>query len=81
MQPRSRTLDATIALGEGLAIIRFAGSTTPLIATVLGHERDTDGVERVYLDRLVHESWHDTMGEWTLAGAVSTILSRPVLPA
>jgi len=69
----------SVTLGEGVAVVRRQGRTDPIVAGVLGIER-TEGVETVYLDRVVHGAGQDWQ-EWDAAGAVSTILSRPMVEA
>lgn len=70
-------MDATLTLGDGVAVIRRHGRSDPMVAGVLGIQHAENGEpERVYLDRLIHSPYHRTMGEWQISGAVSTILSR-----
>ncbi|CAN7785671.1 hypothetical protein LJR034_008626 [Caballeronia sp. LjRoot34] len=53
------------------------GSNRAVLAKILGTV-EVDGIEVICLDRLVHESHESTFGEWALAGAVTTLLSRPI---
>ena len=41
--------------------------------------KTVQGVESIYLDRLVHEIGETRFGEWAVAGAVSSILSREAI--
>lgn len=49
----------------------------PVVTRVLGR-REVNGVEDIYLDRMVHERFHDKFCGYAVSGAVTTILSRPV---
>jgi hypothetical protein len=51
-----------------------------VLAKILGTV-EADGIEVICLDRLVHESHESKFGEWALAGAVTTLLSRPIATA
>lgn len=64
----------SFGVGEGVAVVRREGSSVPIVANILGVEVK-DGIETVYLDRLVHNGFQDWQ-DWIAAGAVSTILSR-----
>lgn len=67
----------TVRLGEESVAIRRRGRSTTTVAHILGVDRDEAGEPvRVYLDRLVHRPHEDTLGEWRVEGAVSSILSR-----
>ena len=65
----------SVSFGGTSAVIRRDGSSSVILAEVLGKEV-TDGVERVYLDRLVHGRFEDWK-EFSASGAISTILTRP----
>lgn len=67
-----------VSFGDGFAVIRREGHSAPIVARVLGREREGRG-ETVYLDRLVHDE-SNNWGEWGAHGAISTILTR-TLPA
>ena len=66
-------------LGDGVVTVKADGRSAPDVAHVLGREVE-GGVERVYLDRLLHRAGQD-WGEWTATGAISTILARPLVSA
>ncbi len=68
--------NVSVVVGEGVVTVKREGSNRALLANILG-TIEADGVEVVCLDRLVHESHEKQFGEWTLAGAVTTLLSRP----
>ncbi len=71
--------DSTVILGEGVVTVKRAGSSTPLVANILGMDRDADGKPvRVWLDRLVHGPKDSLLGGWQVSGAVSTVLSATV---
>ncbi|SAL81774.1 hypothetical protein AWB74_06052 [Caballeronia arvi] len=67
----------SVLVGEDVVTVKREGSNRAVMAKVLG-KVSVDGVEVVCLDRLVHESHEQQFGEWTLAGAVTTLLSRPL---
>jgi hypothetical protein len=77
MRPNSspRHIDATVTLGDGVAVIRETNSSRPRVVGVLGVDRDDAGEPvRVYLDQLIHDPKHDSIGTWRVWGAVSSIL-------
>ncbi len=67
----------SIMVGEGVVTIKRDGSNESVLAKILGTV-EADGVQVLCLDRLVHESHEGQFGEWSLAGAVTTLLSRPI---
>jgi hypothetical protein len=67
----------SVLMGDGVVTVKREGSNRALQANILG-KVETDGVEVLCLDRLVHASHEHEFGEWTLAGAVTTLLSRPL---
>ena len=73
------TANVSIVFADGFASVRQSHSTIPIAARILGREVGGDGVERVWLDRLVHavEDDDQVWDGWTLSGAVSTVLARP----
>lgn len=71
---------AVVTLGEGVATIKRDGSSTTTVAAILGRIV-RDGVEVICLDRLVHEPHEGEFTGWQVAGAVTTLLSRPVAEA
>jgi hypothetical protein len=65
----------SIEVTEELVVIRRNGISQPILANILGMERNEDGSpKRVYLDRLVHSPEENTLGGWGVTGAISTIL-------
>lgn len=62
-----------VKLGDSVVSVKRHGHTLAL-AQILGRTV-RDGLECVYLDRLVHKDW-ETFEGWTATGAISTILSR-----
>lgn len=74
------TRDAEITLGDGVVVIRQQSSSSATVAKVLG-ERVRDGMQQLYLDRLVHFGRGIHLGGWHASGAISTILSRPMATA
>ncbi len=67
----------SVLVGEGVVTVKREGSNRALQANILGTV-EADGVEVLCLDRLVHASHEQQFGEWTLSGAVTTMLSRPL---
>lgn len=72
---RNTEIPADVRIGESTATILRQGTSAASEARVLGRET-VDGVERVYLDRLVHAPWEQKLGDWGCTGAVTTILHR-----
>jgi predicted RNA-binding protein len=73
MQPDTKV---TITLGEGVVVMQKTGQSRPIIANILGDERDADGnVTKIWLDRFVHRPSWEVVG-WHVSGAVSTVLER-----
>jgi hypothetical protein len=68
---------AAVTVGEGVVTVKRDGSNRAVLANILGRV-EADSVEVLCLDRLVHESHEGSFGEWSLAGAVTTLLSRPI---
>lgn len=67
----------SVLVGEGVVTVKREGSNRALQANILGTV-EADGVEVLCLDRLVHASHEQQFDEWTLSGAVTTLLSRPL---
>ncbi|TFE36948.1 hypothetical protein E2553_45820 [Paraburkholderia dipogonis] len=67
----------SVLVGDGVVTVKREGSNRALQANILGTV-EADGVQVLCLDRLVHASHEQQFGEWTLAGAVTTLLSRPL---
>ncbi|SAK94976.1 hypothetical protein AWB75_06872 [Caballeronia catudaia] len=70
----------SVLFGEDVVTVKREGSNRAVMAKILG-KVSVEGVEVLCLDRLVHESHEQQFGDWTLAGAVTTLLSRPLLGA
>ncbi|WP_458767224.1 hypothetical protein [Cupriavidus basilensis] len=49
------------------------------MARILGTV-EADGMEVICLDRLVHGIFESELDGWQVAGAVTTLLSRPIGP-
>lgn len=67
----------SVLVGEEVVTVKREGSNRAVMAKILGKVAVED-VEVLCLDRLVHESHEQQFGEWTLADAVTTLLSRPL---
>lgn len=72
---RETKISADVNLGDGIVVIRRRSSSEVTIAQVLGI--DDDG-QRLYLDRLVHAPWEQSIGGWKCSGAISTILEKEI---
>lgn len=69
--------DIRVEVGTDQVAFHTGRRNGPELATILG--RETVGeVEVIYLDRLVHEINESQLGGWEVAGAISSILSRPL---
>lgn len=76
MSKTVKTID--VQLGENAIALGVQGSRHIRTAHVLGRETDADGVERIWLDRVLlapHE-FEALSDGWTGTGAVSTVLFR-----
>jgi hypothetical protein len=73
-----KSVNVDVVVGEGTVTVKREGSNRAVLANILGTV-EADGMQVLCLDRLVHESHEDRFGEWTLAGAVTTLLSRPIV--
>lgn len=66
-----------VVLSDLFATLRKEHRSAPLVAGILGVDRDaTGGVYRVWLDRLVHAPDEEWNGEWSVSGAISSILTK-----
>lgn len=72
-----KTSDAHVTVGDGVVTVKRDGSSTLVLANILGTEA-IGKIETIYLDRLVHKAWEGTLGDFTSSGAISTILTRPL---
>lgn len=73
--------EVTVALGEGVAVLRRSGQSKRIVANVLGVERSESGeVQKVWLDRLVHRTFESEFENWSVSGAVSTVMTRKTVP-
>lgn len=75
-----KSTNVDVVVGEGTVTVKREGSNRAVLAKILGTV-EVDGIEVICLDRLVHESHESTFGEWALAGAVTTLLSRAIATA
>lgn len=82
--PKDEVSNVTVAVGDETVVIRRSGQSSPIVANILGVDRNGDGViEAVWLDRLVHNPGERKFVGWDVSGAISTILrsQQPVAPA
>lgn len=68
-----------VRVGEGVIIIKRPNRSALVMANVLAIET-RDGLEHIYLDRIVHRPRETEFEGWLVSGAISTILSRPHSP-
>jgi hypothetical protein len=73
-----KSVNVDVVVGDGTVTVKREGSNRTVLANILGTV-EADGMQVLCLDRLVHENHEDRFGEWTLAGAVTTLLSRPIV--
>lgn len=66
-----------VSFGDEAAVVRRQGGRGFTTARILGRERDADGVERVWLDRIAMPHGVTTPDGWTSTGAISTVLVGP----
>lgn len=68
-----------VSIGDGVVVLKREGQTEPVIAGILGMDRDSDGqIETIWLDRVVHKIGERSFVDWKVSGAVSSILKRDV---
>lgn len=65
--------DADVTLGNGVVTVRRKGSSSLTIANVLGTTVN-DKTESIYLDRLVHKPFEQSLGNFAVTGAISSVL-------
>lgn len=70
------TTEANVHVGEGIIVVRRKGSSSPVIANVLGSVA-TNSATLLYLDRLVHKPYESELGGYGVKGAISSILTVP----
>lgn len=70
---RNEEPEATVTLGDGVAMVRRRGSSALAVANVLG-TTVADDKTAIYLDRLVHKSHESSLGSFLVKGATTTIL-------
>lgn len=80
MAANSLSVSVDLSFDDSLATVRF-GDRTPVVAKVLGVDREKGSVIRVYLDRFIHKTVRSyRLENWTARGAVSTILEKTAAP-
>lgn len=69
-------INASVELGDGVAVIRRDSASQPIVANVLEAVKDEAGlVKTVWLDRVVHQT-SDRFDGWEASGAFVTELHR-----
>lgn len=67
----------TVSLGEGVAVFRRNIQSRPIVANILGVEKDAIGeISVVYLDRVVHKPKETSFEGWHVSGAIVTEMRR-----
>lgn len=74
----SRASMATLSVGESMVSVQREGASVTSVARILG-KFERDGSLFVVLDRLIHEAYESTLGDWTATGAITTVLSRRLM--
>ena len=69
----------SVTVGEGVVTVKRKGTRAVAVANVLGSVL-RDGFEVICLDRLVHQFYESSLGDWRGGGAVTTMLYRPAGP-
>lgn len=74
---RSPDRSVTVTIGEGVVTLRRTGQSSPITANILGMDCDNSGAPtRVWLDRLVHQAGEHGFSDWSVHGAISSVLVR-----
>lgn len=74
--------EVTVTLGDGVVVLHRSGQSKRVVANVLGVERAENGeIQMIWLDRLVHRMFEREFVDWSVRGAVSTVLARKAEPA
>jgi hypothetical protein len=77
MSKNTIRVHVNLDLAGTLATVHISGRSNPIVATVLGVERNHTGeAQRIYLNALIHRSDFDSYEGWDISGAVSSILTR-----
>jgi len=75
-------LKADVKVAETVVTIRPTGQSQAMLAKILGRDRDAEGNERIWLDRLLHRHIHQTVGAdasvWRVDGCYVTVLTGPI---
>ena len=71
-----RESEFLLSIGDGQVVLRRKGGRAYTAARILGREVDADGVERVWLDRVIAPYGTATVEGWSIVGAVSSVLER-----
>lgn len=69
----------SVTVGDGVVTVKRKGTRAVAVANVLGSVL-RDGFEVICLDRLVHQFYESSLGDWRVGGAVTTMLYRPAGP-
>jgi hypothetical protein len=70
------TSEANVHVGDGVVVVRRDGSSAPAVANVLGSVPTESGT-LLYLDRLVHKPYESELGDYSVKGAISSIIMVP----
>lgn len=70
---------AEVLIGDGVVTVRRKGRLST-VACELGRQENhpTPGLQTLWLDRVVHENYEDTLGGHRVSGAVVTELVIPM---
>ncbi len=65
-----------VQVGDADVAVTRSGRSRPIVAKILGCEKDAAGaMQTLWLDRVVHRAGETFVG-WETAGAISTVLRR-----
>ena len=69
-----KAAEVTITLGDGVAVVKTRGRSSPVIAGILGTDGPAEAPSAIYLDRRIHRPGERQMGEYTVGGARTSVL-------
>lgn len=71
-----RESEYRLSIGDGTVVLRRTGGRSFTTARILGRASDVDGVDRIWLDRVIAPYGTSTVEGWKIRGAVSSVLER-----
>lgn len=71
-----RESEYELSIGDGSVVLRRRGGRSFTTARILGQATDAEGVDRIWLDRMIAPYGTSTVDGWMIRGAVSSVLER-----